>query len=95
MKPLRVKVENMRSSSGNDIPNQFLIFTEDGTYFQSYKTVIVASTDNGVFLDKNYWDYSKTTGKYRNMYLGESKKETEKKIKMGIYKLIDLNGDGK
>jgi hypothetical protein len=30
-----------------------------------------------VYLDSNAWDYSVTTGKYRNQFLGETKRETE------------------
>jgi hypothetical protein len=37
------------------------------------------------------WDYSVTTGKYRNIFLEETKKETQKKIDQGIYILTDLN----
>lgn len=81
----------MQSNSGREIPNQFIITTEDGTYFQSYKTIIAVKINGKIYLDKNSWDYSKTTGKYRNEFLGEGKKETEKKIKNGIYSLIDLN----
>ena len=44
-----------------------------------------------IMLDKNYWDYSRTTGKYRNQFLGEDIKTTRKKIKSGEYKLWDLN----
>jgi hypothetical protein len=89
---LQVKVENMQSNNGNDIANQFVIRTETGRYFQSYNSVIAFIDFEGkVTLDENYWDYSKTTGKYRNQFLRESKAETEKKIKAGIYTLADLN----
>ena len=44
-----------------------------------------------VSLDKNYWDYSNTTGKYRNIFLGEPKKDTVKQIKIKNYELVDLN----
>ena len=47
-----------------------------------------------VYLDENRWDYSVTTGKYRNIFLGETKKETQKKIDQGIYELTDLNNRG-
>ena len=43
-----------------------------------------------MYLDEYYWDYSATTGKYRNIFLGESKQETEKKIKSKEYKLTNL-----
>ncbi len=60
--------------------------------FQSYNSIIVKRYNNGnVDLDRNYWDYSLTTGTYRNVFLAEKKPETERKIKQGIYKLVDLN----
>jgi hypothetical protein len=86
-----LKVENMTSPNGNDISNQFIIRTDKGTYFQSYQSIIVVKSKGVVTLDRNKWDYSKTTGKYRNQFLGETKKETEAKIKDGTYKLDDLN----
>ena len=65
-------------------------------YFQSYNSVIVKKLYKGfkpkITLDINKWDYSKTTGKYRNQFLNETKKETQAKIKSGEYILTDLNG---
>jgi len=95
-----MKVENMQSNKGNDVPNQFIIRTDTPqgfeTYFQSYASVIVLKrrrADNApeIYLDSYYWDYSRTTGKYRNQFLGESKAETQKKIDSGEYILTDLN----
>ena len=93
-----MKVENMTSSNGNKIANQFIITDQNKTVFQSYDTVIAKKTilcdttkPVHVELDRDSWDCSKTTGKYRNIFLGESKKETEKKIKSGVYILADLN----
>lgn len=87
----KVKVRNMKSYLGNAIPNQFIIETDDGIYFQSYNSIIAFKRNGRVFLDDNYWGYSVTTGKYRNIFLNETKKETEKKIKMGVYQLVNLN----
>jgi len=87
------KVENMISSNGNTVANQFIIrLNSIGTFFQSYNSIIAGKTPEGIVLDKYYWNYSKTTGKYRNIFLGETKKETEQKIKSGEYILTDLNG---
>lgn len=100
-----MKVENMTSRNGNKIANQFIIKEEENEmsgnaveYFQSYDTII-AKRDKfragvekrQVWLDSKYWDYSTTTGKYRNMFLGETKKETEAKIQSGEYILTNLN----
>lgn len=82
----------MTGNSGEPVKNQFIITSPEGTYFQSYDSVIAyRSNDGSIFLDVNDWDYSKTTGKYRNMFLREDKKATEKKIADGTYTLINLN----
>lgn len=88
-------VRNMESANGNDVPNQFIIDGHDFQAFQSYSSIIVLKKGGNIYLDANKWDYSTTTGKYRNMYLGEDKRETERKIKLGAYILADLNsGEG-
>ena len=88
-------VRNMTSSKGNPVPNQFIISTPEYRAFQSYSSVIVKTTfvdgERVVYLDNDTWDYSNTTRKYRNMFLGETSKEIKKKIKDGVYKLEDLN----
>tara|TARA_Y100001963_G_C6517904_1_gene325228 strand:- start:105 stop:476 length:372 start_codon:yes stop_codon:yes gene_type:complete len=91
-KGITMKVKNITSNNGNKIANQFIITDNNGTeYFQSYKSIIVKRTINNTYLDEYYWEYSVTTGKYRNIFLNETKKETLKKIKNGIYKLTNLN----
>ena len=88
-------VQNMTSSKGNKIANQFIINFKNGMQvFQSYDSTIAIKYNmggNDIILDKNYWNYSRTTGKYRNQFLGETKKVTERKIKTGEYLLDDLN----
>lgn len=86
-----ITVENMQSSKGNDVPNQFVIYTPEGVIFQSYSSVIAMRIGNLVILDENKWDWSVTTGKYRNMFLREGIAETRRKIEAGIYKLKELN----
>ena len=89
-----MKVINMTSPNGNKVANQFIIEDDNNRqYFQSYKTIIsMIDWDKcKVYLDSNYWDYSVTTSKYRNIFLGESTKETQKKIKSKEYILTDLN----
>ena len=91
-----MKVKNMTSNSGNSIANQFVITDDDGSeYFQSYQSII-AKKPNGwvkfkILIDEKYWDYSVTTGKYRNQFLNENKKETQAKIDSGEYILTNLN----
>ena len=92
IKTRNIKVLNMISPNGNKVANQFVIVTEEGTYFQSYSSVIAFKDNEGqIFLDRNKWDYSSTTGKYRNIFLNENKRLTEKKITNRVYSLADLN----
>lgn len=88
-----MKVKNMTSSKGNVIANQFIIETKKSRVFQSYNTTIVKIDyhTGRVTLDYDDWDYSVTTSKYRNLFLGETKKETQAKIDSGEYSLDNLN----
>lgn len=98
----KVKMSNMISPRGNkEVPNQFIIKIEgQGTYFQSYKSIIAFipftpsdkhNIGTQAILDEKYWDFSTTTGKYRNQFLGEDIEETRKKIASGEYLLANLN----
>ena len=84
-------VSNMIGNTGQPVVNQFVVTDGDKKWFQSYDTLIVVIIRGQVFLDKNKWDYSQTTGKYRNRFLSETKKETQAKIKSGEYLMRDLN----
>jgi hypothetical protein len=101
---MKVKVRNITSPRGNKVANQFIIMTTENVltygghyaesevvYFQSYKSIIVRQCNGKTELDDTFWDYSKTTGKYRNIFLGETKAETQKKIDSGEYIMTDLN----
>lgn len=90
-----IKVKPMYSNnSGRAVANQYEIHTKTGVYFQSYNSIIayIDNTNNDkVYLDEYFWNYSRTTGKYRNQFLGEYINETRRKIKEGEYKLTNLN----
>lgn len=94
MKALKnTRVKNMMNHAGTrEVPNQFIIYTPEGRFFQSYDSIIAHKTNDGkTILDENFWDYSVTTSKYRNKFLEETTAETRQKIKAGIYELADLN----
>lgn len=85
-------INHMTNETGQSVPNQFIIRHKGVTIFQSYESVIVRiDRDESVTLDQNKWDYSSTTSKYRDLFLGEKKSVTLKKIKSGEYKLSNLN----
>lgn len=97
-------VENMEGFNYNVVKNQFIIFgsivynkerwrTE---IFQSYNTIIALQVTMPnhspiTVLDNNDWDYSTTTGKYRNKFLNCDKDEILKNIADGSILLMDLN----
>ncbi|MCK9282598.1 MAG: hypothetical protein M0P71_18430 [Melioribacteraceae bacterium] len=83
-------VENFGGRNGK-VKNQLKIQTDKGLVFQSYNSVIAANVSGKTYIDADKWDYSTTTGKYRNQFLGENKAATEKKIASGEYILCDLN----
>ena len=69
------KVENIISNKGNVIPNQFIIYEDNGDItFQSYHSIICQIRDGALGYNKvvvfgSDWDYSTTTSKYRNQFL--------------------------
>ena len=68
-----MNVQNMTSSNGNKVANQFIVTDLGFKYFQSYNSMIVKkdyeSDQVKIYLDQKYWNYSNTTGKYRNIFL--------------------------
>lgn len=89
-------VKNMVGNFGHVVRNQFIINTEDGTFFQSYDTIIAWITNEGkVILDERSWNCSKTTGKYRNNFLGEDINATRNRIESGAYQFQNLNPERK
>ena len=86
-----MKVSNIVNNRNNTVANQFVIHDDKATYFQSYRSIIVKIENGQTILDPVYWNYSRTTSKHRSTFLNESTKETEKKIKEGVYILANLN----
>ena len=79
-----IQVQNVYSN-GREIPNQFEIYFEKGNkhykIFQSYSRMII-KWENGKIIEIGAdWDYSRTTGKYRNLVTGMDKKAFEKMLK--------------
>ena len=89
-----IQVNQMCSPrTGNPVANQFKIYTKKGVYFQSYSTLIAFKPNEGKLkLDKNYWDYSRTTLKYLNKFTRyQSKKDILKAIQDKQIILTNLN----
>jgi hypothetical protein len=88
-----MKVRNMTGRSGQPVKNQFIIEDGKSTIFQSYDSIIAMKSGGRTYLDKYKWDYSTTTGKYRNQFLGMNKKQIEQAIEDGAIYLVDLNDE--
>jgi hypothetical protein len=84
---LHVKVSNFEGAK-----DQFIIETNKGVYFQSYDSIIALKSNGKIYLDKNTWDYSRTTTKYLNRFLGNTDTiEVKTRIETGKYILTNLN----
>jgi hypothetical protein len=88
-----MKVRNLTSSRGNEVRNQFEIWDDAGNrFYQSYDSIIVKVNVRGeIILDEYYWDYSRTTSKYRNSFLGMTTEEIKQQTKDGRIRLENLN----
>ena len=96
-----MKVSQILNSKGVPVRNQFILSGNGKSVFQSYDSIICEREDYAPYddtcgrpsikLDPVYWNYSRTTSKYRALFLGESTKETQAKIDTGIYQLVNLN----
>lgn len=67
-----MKVKNMKNTNGNKVSNQFVIMDEkhNTITFQSYNSEIVRiDYHNSIMIIFPDYDYSVTTGKYRNKFM--------------------------
>ncbi len=98
------KITQMTTPSGRPAANQFII-TEEGCgangnfvkreTFLSYGMTIAIKTEwnnrTDIVLDINKWDYSNTTSKYRNIFLGMNTEEIKRKANSGEIKVENIN----
>ena len=80
---MKVRVQNVKNN-GKEISHQFEIFYSENNkhfkIFQSYGRMIV-KWENTIIVEVGAdWDYSRTTGKYRNILTKTTKKEFEKML---------------
>ena len=71
--------------------NQYVIEHNGVTYFQSYDVIVAKKSRGKIILDKDYYEYSRTTIKYRNMFLGLLSASVNDAIKGGKITLGKLN----
>lgn len=66
---MRIRISNIINNNGNASPNQFVVHTDNGTYFQSFDTVIAVKRRDGVFLDRTALLQSNVTIKHLYIFL--------------------------
>ena len=89
----KIKTYSMTSPrTGNPVANQFEIYTPEGKYFQSYRSIIAFVDKFGkIMLDEYYHNYSRTTSKYLTQFLDMNTKERTNAIKNKEIILTNLN----
>jgi hypothetical protein len=101
---MSMTVRNMVSTrTGNPVANQFIIEGDNKAVFQSYESTIaeIDYKNRKITIGKD-WDYSMTTGKYRNSFFDSyfdalnNKKAIEKakqEADINGYALVESNYD--
>lgn len=76
-----MRIKNITSAHGNKIANQFIIEDGNKVYFQSYNSMIVCIdySEKTITIGEDY-NYSVTTGKYRNKFFNDE----------GLYELANI-----
>lgn len=86
---VHLEINNMVSNAGNNIANQYEvnIYTEKGLFqaFYSYKSLIAIKVGGEIIVITHNYNYSKTTGKYRNAFLNMNLKTLDKYIKENMH----------
>lgn len=90
---MNTRVTNMINANGNAAVNQFILSNAKCEVFKSYNTLIAKRVykTNSLILDRNALNHSKTTSKHLFIFLGMTRKEVERDIKLGVILIEDLN----
>jgi hypothetical protein len=84
----------LNSATRKPVANhQILVDNTTGCiYLQSYDSIVcMFDSANRVFLNRDIHNCSRTTTKYRNMFLNRTTKQIDEQIANGTIKVIDFN----
>lgn len=81
-------ISQLINSRGNPAMNQFVINSNNKTVFQSYESIICVKDQGKTFLNSEKYQYSKTTSKHLNIFLGIDSKTLKNNVKTGLYSVI-------
>ena len=72
MNTFNFRVEQMINNNNNPASNQFVIKGENKIIFQSYDSIIAVVDYNNKTIELGEdWNYSRTTGKHRNIFFAD------------------------
>lgn len=72
MNTFNFRVEQMINNNDNPAANQFIIKGEGKMIFQSYDSIIAVVDYNNKTIELGEdWNYSRTTGKHRNIFFAD------------------------
>ena len=70
------------------VKNKNMYVSSCGCFLKSYNKIIIAKKGGEIYINADYHDYSVTTARHRNLYLGVDSKEFKKNVKKGKYNFI-------
>lgn len=70
------------------IGSKNMYISTDGNILKSYNKIIAAKKGGQIYLNADYHDFSKTTARHRNLFLGVNAKEFNENMKKGCYNFL-------
>jgi hypothetical protein len=80
---------NMRTRGRNLTPKQIIIEFDNGSMFKSYDSIIAIKDNSDTVFLTGAWNYSRTTGKYRNEFLNCGLDDCRRRLDSGEYLFIE------
>lgn len=70
------------------VNNKNMYISNDGNILKSYDKIIAVKKGGQIYLNADYYNYSKTTATHRNLFLGVDAKEFKQNEKNGCYHFL-------
>lgn len=70
------------------VNNKNMFISTDGNVLKSYNKIIAVKKGGQIYLNADYYNYSKTTATHRNLFLGVGAGEFNKNVKNGCYHFL-------
>jgi len=70
------------------VNNKNMYISTDGNILKSYNKIIAVKKGGQIYLNADYYDFSTTTSRHRNQFLGVNAKEFNENMKKGRYNFL-------